>query len=251
MRKSVLITGAGSGLGRAMAMALCRKGHQVAGLGRRMDALKETANLIGSSFLPIECDVSDEGTVKAAVAEVHAKHAPITTLINNAALYPRRDTLDETGESFMATVGVNLGGMVNCTYAVLPGMMDAGRGRILNVSTFADLHPLPASSAYATSKSAARIFTRALISDLGDRFPEIIIGDWMPGMLATEMGIPDGLPPDVSAAWGAALALWEEPSLTGTVFEQNIEILPPRGLKGKIKDLVTLRRPKPRIILPL
>ena len=120
------------------------------------------------------------------------------------------------------------------------------RGRILNVATFADLNPLPASAAYSISKGAARIFTRALIADLADRFPGIVIGDWMPGMLKTTMGIPDGLAPEAAAEWGAELALRADPELTGAVFEMDTEVLPPRGLKGKLKDALLMRRRRPR-----
>jgi len=170
-------------------------------------------------------------------------------LINNAAVYPRRDFLEETGASFMDSIATNLGGTVACSRAALNSMVETGQGRILNVATFADLAPLPASSAYSVSKGAARILTRALVSDLGDRFPGIVISDWMPGMLATRMGIADGLAPHVSARWGAELALWHDPSLNGTTFEMDREILPPRGLKGKLKDLLLLRKtPRPRSI---
>ncbi len=66
------------------------------------------------------------------------------------------------------------------------------------------------------------------------------------GMLQTTMGIPDGLPPEVSAKWRLELALRCEPALTGAVVEQCTEVLPPRGLKGKLKDLLLLRRRWPR-----
>ena len=112
-----------------------------------------------------------------------------------------------------------------------------------HVATFADVAPLPASSAYSVSKGAARVFSRALVADLGDRFPDIVVTDWMPGMLATRMGIADGLDPDVAAGWGVALSLWHERSLNGAVFEMDREILPPRGVKGRLKDLLLLRSP--------
>ena len=89
-----------------------------------------------------------------------------------------------------------------------------------------------------------------LIADLGDRFPGIVITDWMPGMLRTSMGTPDGLPPEQAAAWGVALALNADPALTGATFEMDREVLPPRGLKGKLKDLVLMRRRRPRRIVP-
>lgn len=243
----VIVTGAGSGLGRAMAAGFCARGFTVAGIGRCSAALEQTGSrCAGGRFLPVALDVADDSAVRTAVARLVAAQGPVAILVNNAAVYPHRDFLDETGESFMQSVAINLGGMVSCSRAALEDMTARGTGRILNVATFADLNPLPAAAAYSVSKGAARIFTRALIADLSDRFPGIVIGDWMPGMLNTGMGLPDGLPPESAAAWGVELACRHDPALTGTVFERNVEVLPPRGLKGKLKDAVLLRRRRPR-----
>ncbi len=242
-----VVTGAGNGLGRALAIELARQGVKVAGLGRTKAALDETSALAGENFSLQVCDVSDA----SAVAATFKALGPVSLLINNAAVYPRRDFLDESAESFMHSVNINLGGVVACSRAALDNMVETGIGRIINVATFADIAPLPASAAYAVSKGAARVLTRALVADLGDRFPDIVITDWMPGMLATGMGIADGLDPAVSARWGAALALWHDRTLNGAVFEMGREVLPPRGLKGKVKDMILLRRPVAREIKTL
>lgn len=246
---TAIVTGAGSGLGRALAQQLTAQGFTVAGMGRRKDALEETQAACQGpgAFIPLTLDIAKTEDVQQAIDDL-ATNQPIAILINNAAVYPHRDFLDETPQSFAQTMNINLGGVVNCSHAVLRHMTETGRGRILNVATFADLHPLPTAGAYSVSKGAARILTRALIADLADRFPSICIGDWMPGMLRTGMGIPDGLPPETAAAWGAHLAQCCDPSLTGAVFEMDREILPPRGLKGKLKDMVLMRRAKPRLI---
>jgi len=243
-----VVTGAGGGLGRALVLELAARGMRVVALGRRRDGIEETAAMAPEGRVEVlQVDVADAGAVREGLSQI-ADEVPITLLINNAAVYPRRDFLDETPDSFMDTVAINLGGMVNCSHAALEGMVEAGFGRIMNVSTFADIAPLPASSGYAVSKGAARILTRAMIADLADRFPDIVINDWMPGMLATRMGVAHGLDPAQSAKWGATLALWHDPVLTGTVFEQNREILPPRGIKGRVKDALLLRRRRPRMI---
>lgn len=242
--KLVVITGAGGGLGRALAVELTRRGLRVAGLGRRLDALQETGRIAGEAFIPVQVDVADAGAVAVAFA---ALPAPVTHLINNAAVYPRLDILQESPASFAQTIAINLGGMVACTDAALRQMVPTGVGRIMNVSTFADIAPLPASAAYAVSKGAARIYTRALVADLGDRFPQIVINDWMPGMLATGMGIAHGLDPAVAARWGAELLLMDDQGLTGTLWEMDRELLPPRSFKGRIKDRLLFRpRQKPR-----
>ncbi len=240
-----VVTGAGRGLGRALAVELTRRGVRVAGLGRAKGGLQDTAAQAADGlFTPVVADVSDPAAIAAAFAGL----GPVSLLINNAAIYPRRDFLDETPETFMGVVNTNLGGVVACTRHALNGMTETGIGRIVNVATFADVAPLPASAAYSVSKGAARVFTRALTADLSDRFPDIVITDWMPGMLATGMGIPDGLDPEVSAVWGVSLALWHDRSLNGATFEMEHEILPPRSLKGRVKDLIMLRKQKPRQI---
>ncbi|WP_071675446.1 SDR family NAD(P)-dependent oxidoreductase [Nioella nitratireducens] len=238
-----VVTGAGGGLGRALAADLSQS-MQVAGLGRSMAALDETKALAAPGrFTAIEADVTDFSSVRQAFVKA-SEIGPVTVLINNAATYPCRDFSQETAESFMDTVATNLGGVVACTRAALDGMLQTGFGRIMTVATFADIAPLPGSSAYSVSKGAARIFTRALIADLGDRFPGIVINDWMPGMLATRMGIADGLAPEQAATWGAKLALWHDPSLTGTTWEMDREIPPPRSLKRRVADRVLM---KPRV----
>jgi NAD(P)-dependent dehydrogenase (short-subunit alcohol dehydrogenase family) len=243
-----VVTGAGGGLGRALALELAARGLRVAAIGRGAGGVEQTAALAGAGrILPVVADVADPRAVRAAFARIDAE-GPVRALVNNAAVYPRRDFLDESGESFAETVAINLGGMVNCTRAALDRMVAAGRGRIVNVATFADMAPLPASSAYAVSKGAGRILSRALVADLGDRFPDIVITDWMPGMLATRMGVAGGLAPEVAARWGAALTLWDDPALNGAVFEMNREVLPPRGLRARVGDALLLRRRRARTI---
>lgn len=245
----VVLTGAGSGLGRAMAGVLTERGFSVYGFGRRLAALEETQTSCARGlFHPRAVDVSDATAVRDQIDLIATEAGPIALLINNAAVYPRVDFLEASAQDFMDVVQVNMGGMVNCSHAVLSHMAQRGQGRILNVATFADLNPLPTAGAYSVSKGAARILTRALIADICDRFPNIVIGDWMPGMLKTEMGILDGLDPAVSAKWGVSLALNADPAMTGAVFEMNLEVLPPQGLKGKLKGLLTGQRRKPRII---
>lgn len=239
-----VVTGAGAGLGRALAIALCERGVRVAGLARSEAGLAETARLIGGGrFVAKVADVADDEAVRTAFAEIRRDMGDITILVNNAAVYPRRDILQETPASFMRSVQINLGGVVSCTAAALETMVEAGVGRIVNVSTFADLFPIPCSSAYSVSKGAARIFSKTLVVDLGDRFPDIVISTWMPGALNTPMGLPDGLHPSVAAQWGADLALWHDRSLNGATFTGDHELLEPRSLKRRIKDALLLRRP--------
>ncbi len=231
-----VVTGAGLGLGRALSVELSARGCQVVGLARTSADLDATAAASGERFLGISCDVSDPVAVGRAFREVRSRLGPVDILINNAAVYPRRDFLDESPESFMATIGVNLGGVVACTREALNDMVERGEGRILNVTSFAGEAPIPAASAYSVSKGAVHILTRALVADLTDRFPRIVISDWVPGTLATRMGLKDGIPPERAARWGASLALMRDPTLTGTLWELNQEVLPPRSVRRRVLE---------------
>ncbi len=243
-----VVTGAGAGLGQALAKELVACGLHVAGIGRSAASLDATAKLIDCKrFFPVIADVSDYPSVERAFEEIEGLGKPITILINNAAIYERFDFLAEPPQTYMKSVDINLGGTVACAHAAISRMVETGIGRIINVATFADLVPLPASSAYSVSKGAARIFTRALVADMGDRFPDIVINDWIPGALATQMGIADGISPQVAAKWGVGLALMHERSLMGSIFDRDTEIVPPRSLKGRLRDILLLQaQSKPR-----
>ena len=138
----------------------------------------------------------------------------------------------------MDTVQVNLGGAFNCCHAVLSQMVAAGRGRIINIVTFADILPAPLAAGYSVSKGALRILTRALVADLGDRFPGIVINDWVPGTHTPRKGIPDGVDPQLAAEWGANLALLDDRAINGLVFLRDREHQPARSLRGRVKDRV-------------
>lgn len=227
-----VVTEASWGIGAALALALARKGVAVAGLARQMFQPES------DRIIPVAADLRDATDVARAFGEIRTRLGAPTILINNSETYPDRDILDETPESFMDTVRLNLGGAFNCCHAVLPHMVAAGRGRIINVVTFADIRPAPLAAGYSVSKGALRILTRALVSDLGDRFPGIIVNDWVPGTHQPRKGIPDGVDPVMAAEWGAKLALMKSPDLNGLVFLRDHEHRPPRGLKGRVRDRV-------------
>ncbi|WP_234186577.1 SDR family NAD(P)-dependent oxidoreductase [Shinella sp. NM-101] len=247
-----VVTGAGAGLGQALAVELTRRGVRVVGFARRKAGLDDTAGRAAEGlFVPRLVDVGDGAAVQRAFTDIQRTIGNVTILVNNAAVYPHRDFMEETPESFMETVAVNLGGVVACTRAALATMTRSGAGRIVNVGSFADLAPQPASSAYSVSKGAARILTKALVADFSDRFPDIVITTWMPGIMATDMGRPDGLDPGVAARWGAELALWRDRSLNGAIFERDREILEPHSLKRRVRDRLLLRpRAVPRQLVP-
>lgn len=247
--ETALVTGAGRGLGRALSLELARRGLRVAALGRSgadLDAL--AAEAPAGAILPVICDLEDIAALRRAFGQVGEAFGGLHLLINNAAVYPQRDILEETPESFSQTVAVNLGGTVACSLLALEGMTAQGWGRIVNVTSFADIRPVPRSSAYAVSKGAGRILTRAMVADLGPRFPDIVISDWAPGALRTRMGLPDGTDPAEAAVWGANLALQTERSFNGAVFAQNRETLPGQPRLRRFLGKLTGRGPVARVL---
>lgn len=237
-----VMTGAGSDLGRALTAALAMRGVAVAGISATpFDPAHDRV-------LPVIADVRDPAAVTAAFETIRTKLGAPTILVNGAETYPHRDILEETPASFMDTVALNLGGAFNCCNAVLPHMVATGRGRIINIVTFADVMPAPLAAAYSVSKGALRILTRALVSDLGDRFPGIVINDWVPGTHTPRKGIPDGVDPLRAAEWGATLALMDDRAINGLLFLQDREHVLHRSLKGLVKDRV-LGRDRVRVRL--
>lgn len=241
MSKLVLLTGASHGLGQAMALRFTAMGHRVVGLGRDLAGLQLTARTAGAGFLPYPCDISDPQAVEDAFAYLD-RHGQLDILVNNAAVQPFADVLEETHASLMQVMAINFGGMAACSLLALQRFVPKGRGRIMTVSSFADIAPASGAASYSVSKGAGRVFTRAMVADLGDRFPQIVINDWMPGILDTRLShgyTGAKRAPAQAAEWGVTLALRHDPSLTGTVWEGDRELLPPPGLKRRIFNRLT------------
>lgn len=239
--KVVLITGAGSGLGRALAAGLARQGAVVAGIGRRAGPLQETAAIAGPSFSLHVADVADAAALASAVEEILRRHGRIDVLVNNAAVYPKESFLEQPAADWMAAIAVNLGGVANGCRAVLPSMMRRGAGCIINVGSFADKAPIARSSAYAASKGAVRALTKAIAADLGSAHPGIAIYEWIPGHLNTRMSEFTGMDPAECVDW--AVRLIEMPPQPGArIFEGAEEHLPPRSLRSRVLAKLGVRR---------
>ena len=240
-RRVAIVTGAGSGLGRALAKKLVESGCIVFGLGRTQAALIETERLIDSQSFAYRCvDVVDFPAVKRVCEEIIAAHGKIDFLFNNAAVYPRIGFLDETPEQWAAALDVNVNGPANCCKAVLPLMIQRGFGRIYNVGSFADRGAVPKSAAYACSKGALHALGTAIQADIAGLGVDVEVHEWVPGHLRTQMSDYTGIDPGISAAWGVEIAAL--PPFGGSRLFVNDKLwVPPRGLRGRVKDMLTLR----------
>ncbi|MEY4695577.1 MAG: hypothetical protein RIT14_5 [Pseudomonadota bacterium] len=196
MTKTILITGAGSGIGRATARAFLEAGWRVALAGRRAEALAETAGgAAGAVILP--CDVADPAQVDAAFARLAADWGRLDVLFNNAGLSLPGAPIDEIAvEDWLRLSSVNITGMFLCARAAF-GMMRRQApqgGRIINNGSISAHVPRPGSAPYTVSKHAVTGLTRTLALD-GRRF-DIACGQIDIGNALTEMAakFPQGVP---------------------------------------------------------
>ena len=186
--KIAMVTGAGSGVGRAVAVALDADGFNLVLVGRRADALEATAKLLKNESLVAPADVSDDKAVDSLFAKTKAKFGRLDFLFNNAgAGLPATSIEDVTPEQWRSIVDVNLNGMFYCTRAAFRLMKDQKPmgGRIVNNGSISAHVPRPGSVAYTATKHAVTGLTRS--TSLDGRKYDIACGQVDIGNAATEM----------------------------------------------------------------
>ncbi len=167
MAQTAVITGAGSGIGRATAKAFLGAGYNVALIGRREDALAETA-AGDERALVVPCDVTDPGAVEAGFAKIVERFGRVDVLFNNAGMGTPGRTIDETPvEDWLAVVNVNLTGSFLCARAAFAQMrkQDPQGGRIINNGSISAQAPRPGSVPYTATKHAITGLTKTLSLD--------------------------------------------------------------------------------------
>jgi len=189
-----LVTGGGRGIGRGIALELAGAGMRVAVSARTASQADAVAREAGG--LAIEADVSREEDVERMIAEVERGLGPIDVLVNNAGIAVWEKSAWETPvEDWWHVLEVNLLGPFLCCRAVIPGMIERGRGRIVNTGSGASYLPGSSSTAYAASKAALGRFGETLAKQLeGHGIPVFTIS---PGLVRTEMTVeafPDDAP---------------------------------------------------------
>jgi citronellol/citronellal dehydrogenase len=159
----VVVTGAGSGLGRATAVELAACGATVIGAGRRIEPLEETAGLCeGAAFEAVRCDIREEDEVAELVDGALERHGKIDTLVNNAGGQYMTPAEDITPKGFDTVVGLNLGGTWLMTHAVATkAMIPAGGGKVVSV-TLSPHHGLPGMAHSSAARAAVENLMRVL-----------------------------------------------------------------------------------------
>jgi NAD(P)-dependent dehydrogenase (short-subunit alcohol dehydrogenase family) len=210
----VLITGASRGLGAALALAFAAAGARLALCARdarRLEAVAARARERGAECLEHIVDIRDEPALARWAAAARERWGTVDVLINNASvLGPRVPLADHPADAWREVMEVNLTGAFLATRAVLPAMLDAGRGVILNVSSGAAIPPRREWGAYAVSKHALEGFTLNLAAELEGTGIRVHAVD--PGAMRTSMraaAYPAEAPEQVKPAdAAAAVFLW-------------------------------------------
>jgi NAD(P)-dependent dehydrogenase (short-subunit alcohol dehydrogenase family) len=159
--RHAVVTGGGRGIGAAIASALGAAGARVTFMGRNEEQLQERAAALPGAQA-IRCDVTDEAGVAAAFAEAARTFGPVAILINNAGAAASAPFARTSLELFRDMLEVNLIGTFLCSRAALPGMLEAGFGRIVNIASVAGLKGAAYVSAYCAAKHGVVGLTRAL-----------------------------------------------------------------------------------------
>lgn len=169
----LLVTGAATGIGRAIALACGRAGAAVAvnHLGRAAEAESVVRQLAvaGASALAFEADVTQAAAVNAMVSAVERAFGPIDALVNNAGILRTAPFLDVSESDWRDLMSVNLDGVFHCSQAVLPGMLARGSGCIVNMSSWTGKKGVPNHAAYAATKAAVIALTQSVAGELADR----------------------------------------------------------------------------------
>jgi NAD(P)-dependent dehydrogenase (short-subunit alcohol dehydrogenase family) len=170
--KTAVVTGAGSGIGRAAAVLFAREGAAVAVVDLNAEAAKDTAGEIaasGGSALPVVANVADRLQVTSAFEQIRNEYRRVDVLYNNAGVNSAGSVIDATEDDWDRSFAVNAKGTFLCSQAAAPGMVAAGGGSIINQGSVAALACIANFASYCAAKGAVVALTRSMSVDLAPR----------------------------------------------------------------------------------
>ena len=183
--KIAIVTGAGSGIGRACALALAQAGCKLALVGRRKDRLQEVAGIIADSALVLDSDVSQPTDVQRVVDRTLAEFGKVNVLLNNAGVLHVGTAEQITEKQWDETFSTNVKGLWLLSRAVLPAMRSSGGGSIINMASVLGINGARNRACYAPSKGAVVLLTKCMAIDHG---PENIrVNAICPSFVETEL----------------------------------------------------------------
>jgi short-subunit dehydrogenase len=193
--KVVVVTGAGSGMGRELTLELVRRGAAVAAVDMRAETLAETKKLaidLGGKVATYAMDITDAAAVAALPAKVEADLGAADALINNAGIIQKFVKVNKLSmDDAMHVMKVNFDGPLSLIKAFLPGLMKRPEAHLLNVSSMGAYAPVPGQSVYGASKAAIKLLTEGLRSELMGTSVGVTIV--FPGSIATNIAQNSGM----------------------------------------------------------
>ena len=186
--RGAVVTGAGRGIGAAIAKALCKAGANVVLSARseaEIDELAAELRAAGHRATALRCDVADPDSVAGLAGAAIAALDTVDILVNNAGTASSAPLARLTLQEWDRLMAVNATGTFLCSQAFCPGMVERGWGRVVNIASVAARSGAPYISAYAASKHAVLGFTRSIAAELGDR--GVTVNALCPGFVDTPM----------------------------------------------------------------
>lgn len=203
-RKTVLITGAAGGIGRALSMGMAKDGYDVvvSDIASQGDRLEDTRNRVeaaGTNGFVATGDVTNKPDVERLVAEAVEKAGQVDILVNCAGILRAKRLEDLSGDEWDAHIAVNARSVLFMTQAVLPQMRARKWGRVINIASLAARQGIPTEGHYAASKAAVVTLTRVFAQELGG--DGINVNAICPGIIMTEMAMNKLEDPDSMQSW--------------------------------------------------
>ncbi len=186
---SAIVTGGSRGIGAATALALAEAGHDVALTCQhnlaQAEAVAQACRTKGVKALALQADVTDEQACTELIGQVTEKLGPVTILVNNAGINQDGLAMRMKLEQFESVVKTNLTGSFLMTRAVLPAMVKARRGRVINMTSVAGLHGNAGQANYSAAKAGIIGLTKSLAKEMAGR--QITVNAIAPGFIETDM----------------------------------------------------------------
>ena len=192
-KRVALVTGASSGIGRAIAGRLAESGLRVAAVARREAALQAIAENPNHDVLPVGCDLQDTDAIEPMFEHVRAQLGGIDVLVNSAGIGFDASLIEGTAEGWQAMWQVNVFALALLTQLAVQDMLARGiDGHILHVGSMSGHRVTPGSGMYAATKHAVRAMTEGLRLELRARGSGIRVGEISPGVVDTRFGLAEG-----------------------------------------------------------
>ena len=246
--KVVVVTGAGSGMGRELTLELVRRGASVAAIDMRAETLAETkalAEALNGKVATFVADITDDAFVAELPAKIKSELGESDILINNAGIIqPFVKVNDLSLEAASRVMNVNFHGPLIMVKAFLPGFLKRPEAHILNVSSMGAYAPVPGQSVYGASKAAVKLFTEGLRSELMNTNVGVTIV--FPGAIATNIAVNSGMAMPAGGDAAAASFKTTPAPVAAKAMVDAIEANSPRiciGSDAKMMDFMTRLNP--------